>query len=444
MAVEAVAHRPRLHPKTAHLLSRMGGSFTGVAQQMGVVARSRNDPRLCVIGGEMTGVHELTRREAPPPGSYHIGGCGLDFEDAVIKTLGETVERYAHFVAASRPPRAATARCSYAELVARGTTVLAPDALRWFSTDQLNRPGFPCAQLGPDTATGWVEARSLVNGRACWVPAQEAFPGYIGRPDEPRFVPGVTTGSAAHTRLDLALRNALLELIQIDAAMGHWYANSEAVPIGTSTRTRAVIRTLDSCLPARAERPRFFWLPNADLPGFAVACLVSSDPVPRVGVGLGCDMRLDRAMSKAFLEGAAVSELAKVILFRHRLRGEDPRGTALYDLDENVGYYADADRTLLSQRFPHGSLVDPDQLPPDRAGEPVDDIALLVEGFASTGKELVVLDLTTSDVAELGFVALRTWSPDLLTLCLPSAPPLAHPRFAAYGGAVDVGPHPYP
>ena len=422
----------------------MSGSFTGIAQQMGAVARGRNEPRLCVIGGEMTGVHELTHRAPPPPGSYHIGGCGLTFQDAVIRTLGETVERYASFVSAAHP-RGRAVRCSYQELVSRdGGPILVPDRLRWFTDEQLQRPGFPCARFDADAMTGWVEARSLLSGRACWVPAQEAFPGYVGQPNEYRFVPGVTTGSAAHTRLDLALRNALLELVQIDAAMGHWYSTGQAVPIGSDGRTSALDRVIHSRLPTRAQRPRFFWLPSADLPGFAVACLVESDAEPRVGIGLGCDLRLDRAMAKAFLEGAAVAELAKVILFRHRVRDVRPRGADLYDLDENVGYYADENRDLLGERFTDRAPLAPSRLPPDRAGQPLDDVEHLIAGFAGSEKELVVLDLTTPDVAELGFVALRTWSPDVLTLCLPSAPPLEHPRFAAYGGAVDVGPHPYP
>lgn len=443
MAVAAVAHRRRLSPDTARLLARMTGRFTGVAQQIGAVARGRAEPRLCVIGGDMTGVHELTRRQAPPPGSYHIGGCGLSFEDAMIRTLGETVERYASFVAAAFP-RLPTTHCSYRELHGRGDPVLVPDRLRWFTDEQLARRGFPCAPFNPDAPTGWVQAPSLLDGGARWMPAQEAFPGYVGRPQERRFVPGVSTGSAAHTRLDLALRNALLELVQIDAAMGHWYSGGTAVAIGSDSRTGSLDRVVAGRLPVGARRPRFFWMPSADLPGFAVACLVESRSRPHVGAGLGCDLRLDRAMAKAFLEGAAVAELAKVILFRHRMRDETPRGSDLYDLDENVGFYADEPRDLLAERFPDLTPVPPTRLPPDRAGEPLDDVAHLVDCFESTGKELVVLDLTSHDVANLGFVALRAWSPDVLTLSLPSAPPLEHRRFDAYGGAVDAGPHPYP
>jgi ribosomal protein S12 methylthiotransferase accessory factor len=56
----------------------------------------------------------------------------------------------------------------------------------------------------------------------------------------------------------------------------------------------------------------------------------------------------------------------------------------------------------------------------------------------------VLIDLTTPDIRDLGLRVLRVWSPDLLTLCLPSAPPLAHPRFGDYGGVGEEKPHPYP
>jgi hypothetical protein len=67
-----------------------------------------------------------------------------------------------------------------------------------------------------------------------------------------------------------------------------------------------------------------------------------------------------------------------------------------------------------------------------------------VEGFRDAGLRLVTLDLTTPDLADLGFVVVRVWSPDTLSLALPSAPPTAHRRFGAYGGATHRDPHPYP
>jgi hypothetical protein len=193
----------------------------------------------------------------------------------------------------------------------------------------------------------------------------------------------------------------------------------------------------------------YFWLPSPDLPGISVACLVESDTVPFLGVGLGCDLTLSGALYKAFLEGVAVTHLAKIILFRKRVESKEdkPKSSSgrIYDLDSNVGRYASAkDFDIIRARFPREQALPASEVAADFVGSDQQGAAHLVERFEATGKRLAVLNLTTPDVAELGFCAVRVWSPDTLSLPLPSAPPVRHPRFAAYGGVVHDDPHPYP
>jgi len=445
MDVRVNSGDPVLAPGTRRLLDRMLCAFSGLTESIGFVVGDRGDPRIAVAGGEMTGVHVLRGLPPPPPGAYHIGGSGMTYDEAVIRTLGETVERYTQYVALAGN-RHELAHDSVDGMARRNGRLLVPPELRWYRDDQLARPGFPFQRLRPDAAIGWIGAPSLHDGKLCWVPAQEALPGYVGRRDEePRVTSGVTTGSAAHTQVELALRNALLELIQIDAAIGHWHGRPAAVPIRGGRRLHTLEAAIARRLPRSAPRPRLFWLPSADLPGFPVACLVEAAKEPRVGIGLGCDLRLGAAAYKAFLEAVAVAQLAKVILFRQSLNG----GTGIangniYDLDANVALYASGAHAVLEERFGDGRATSSDELPPDAERGPAGDLGHMVGGFRDAGKELVLLDLTTPDVRELGFRALRVWSPDCLVLPLPSAPPLAHPRFEAYGGVVNEAPHPYP
>jgi hypothetical protein len=154
-------------------------------------------------------------------------------------------------------------------------------------------------------------------------------------------------------------------------------------------------------------------------------------------------------MHKAFLEGAAVSQLAKVILFRQATAGYEPGGgepDAIYDLDTNVGLYAvHAGTTQIRDRFGACSRTSALDLPPDwGTGNAEEDVRVMLEASTATEKRLVLFDLTTIDVQALGFRVVRLWSPDLLSLPLPSAPPLEHPRFADYGRAAHEAPHPYP
>jgi thiazole/oxazole-forming peptide maturase SagD family component len=439
----AVGHDARpLRPATRTLLRRMLCPMSGLAQSVGFAHHGSLEPRVAVAGGDMTGVHLLAGRQPPREGAYHIGGSGTQYEEVVIRTLGETIERYAQFLPAPGPePTIATAE----ELA---LPIVADERFRFFSSDQLERPGFPFSALAPGTPVGWVTAESLTGEGPCWIPAQPALVGYARAEHEPQYAPGVTTGTAAHTGVLAATRNALLELIQIDAAVGHWYGHGEAVAIGSDARTGALERLLARLLRDGGPRPRFYWLRSADLPGFAVACVLEWDELPRCAVGLGCELGLADAMYKAFLESAAVAQLAKVILFRQATAGVEAGAAdpdAIYDLDTNVAYYAvHGDEPTFRERFAEADPVAPSSLPRDAGLEPADAVRTLVAAFRDSSKRLAFLDLTSADVRELGFCVVRVWTPDLLSLPLPSAPPLEHPRFAAYGGAVHDRPHPYP
>ncbi|MBA3812424.1 MAG: YcaO-like family protein [Caulobacteraceae bacterium] len=433
---------------TARLLRRMLCPLTGLTQAIGFVLRDPMEPRLAVAGGEMTGVHMLRGSRPPKPGAYHIGGCGTTYAEALIKTLGETIERYSHFAALADglAVTLTTSRMARAD----DTPSFVPDGSALFSGEQYRRPGFPFEPLSEDREIGWVRARSLIDGAPVAIPAQQALVGYLRSPGEPRFTAGVTTGSAAHTDPVKALRNALLEVVQIDAAIGLWHGAAKPVQIVLDERVAAAGRAIDRTLHPHGPSLRFFWLPNPDLVGLSVACLVESPAAPHVALGLGCDLRLSQAIYKAFLEGVAVAHLAKIILFRQRVEEAAAAAAAdhavtFYDLDSNVGHYASgADGEVIRSRFPGRTPIAASRVAPDAGGSPSQDVARLIEAFAATSKRLALLDLTTPDVADLGFAALRVWSPDTLCLPLPSAPPLLHPRFAAYGGVALDRPHPYP
>jgi hypothetical protein len=248
--------------------------------------------------------------------------------------------------------------------------------------------------------------------------------------------------------LDQALRNALLELIQIDAAIGNWYGSSDPVPLksGAALRTYTVEKVIGEHLSRCAPRPRFYWLPDPDLPGLAIACVMESEEIPEFALGLGCDLQLSRAMYKAFLESVAVAKLAKLVILRTRASSDNSSGIdpeRIYDLDTNVAYYARTGSAIVQAKFGDKPGVSPSEIPQDVDLGIKGDLRHLVDGFTNTHKQLVFLDLTTEDVRELGFRVARVWSPDTLTLSLPSAPPVMHRRFQAYGGVTNEAPHPY-
>ena len=146
---------PQLRPFTKLLLRRMLCPLTGLCQAIGFVTRSPCEPRIAVAGGDMTGVHVLRGIPPPRPGVHHIGGSGTTYEEAIIRTLGETLERYAQHMSLVSG-RHEIVFASYRKMISNGRRVLVPEELQYFSKSQLARPGFPFSRLDPDAEIGWV------------------------------------------------------------------------------------------------------------------------------------------------------------------------------------------------------------------------------------------------------------------------------------------------
>ena len=432
------------------LRRRMHNPICGLLRSMGFLIRERVGARVIIGSGDVTGVHILNNQPPPPPGSFHLGGSGIVPFESRIRVLAETLERYAgHSAAAARllPVRHAT----WQELVAEGQPCLAREDLEVFAPQQFAQPGFPFAPFAPDAPIGWVKLSSLVGGADTLVPAQWFLLGYVPRVGEPWMGTAVTTGTAAHTDPPRALLTALEEVVQVDAAMGHWFGTPRSVRIRHDRRTDLLRRMIDRQTAAFGPEPEFHLLPNADLPGFNVACLLRQPPgvVPRVAVGLGSGGDLLRSMYRGYLEAVAVQWLAVWLVVKEQAATSSSTrpDTAqnLYDLDGNVRLAAEDNGSQpVEERFSHSDQADASDLPPDHTGDLRSRVSTLVNAFRDTGKRLTWGNLTTPDIASLGFTVMRVWSPDTLSLSLPGAPESRHRRFERYGGFTHAVPHPYP
>jgi hypothetical protein len=154
---------------------------------------------------------------------------------------------------------------------------------------------------------------------------------------------------------------------------------------------------------------------------------------------------------RSLLETVGVQALANWSFFQAQLdaaSGEAPGEGQLdnmFDLESNVGYYAGLEGAKkVEERFARSVRTRASDLPADDVRPAREIVRDVVEAFRRTGKRLYWSDLSTPDIKELGFTVMRVWSPDTLSLPLPSAPPAAHRRFADYGGFVNRLPHPYP
>ncbi|WP_093156907.1 YcaO-like family protein [Saccharopolyspora antimicrobica] len=437
----ALAHRTLPKGAQADDLARRAVSpVCGLVPNLGTTFRRRYGLRFALTATEPQGLHQLVGAPPVRPGSLHVGACGPDVDDTRIRTIAESVERYSHFAfpAHHRENFVFAAR---SDLVASGEPVADTTALDVYAELQFAEPDFPFDRFDPNAPMSWMRMTSLVGGEDVLVPAQLLLVGYQIRDQEPYVQSAVTTGTAVHTDPVKALLNALQELVQLDTVMGHWHTAVPSVRIGWDGRTRALRHLVEEHWSPRFPDPEFHLLPSPDLPGFTVVCLVRGREGhgPAIVLGLGTDGKLTAAMYKALVEASAMVALGTW------QDGRAEPGDGFFDLDSNIAHYSDpVNARVVEQRFANCTASQASDLPADTTTDPSSAARRLVAAFRDTGKQLLHADLTTPDVHQLGFHATRVWSPDVLLLSLPGAPPLRHPRFEAYGGFSNQRPHPYP
>ncbi|WP_435175088.1 YcaO-like family protein [Halorussus sp. AFM4] len=301
-------------------------------------------------------------------------GVSVDWNEALMKALGEAQERYAAGV--YRTAAFETGRPSDVD------GAIAPSA--FVRPDDWADPG--------DDPVAWVPGEDLQTGDPVGLPAEFVhFP-----PPEVRHKPSITTGLGLGSSTVEALLSGLYEVVERDAAMLAWYSSFEPLALSVESEQFAALRSR-----ARAEDldvTALLVTQDVDVPVVAVA-VHREGAWPRFAVGSDAD--LDP-------EAAATSALAEAIQNWMELRsmGEDDAAEA----DGAIGRYADFPESArefvdAETAVPVGSVGPAD--PPAGAAE----LDAVLDRLADAGLSAYAARLTPRDVEQLGFEAVRALVP---------------------------------
>ncbi|WP_128476108.1 YcaO-like family protein [Halorussus pelagicus] len=303
-------------------------------------------------------------------------GVADDWNAALMKALGEALERYAAGV--YRTDRFETARAADLDSAVEPARFVRPEG--WTDADA-------------DETLAWVAGRNLHSGDAVDLPAEFVhFP-----PPEVRYKPSITTGLGLGSSTVEALLAGLYEVIERDATILSWYSTFDPLELAVederfdALRSRARAKEL-SVTPLLVTQ-------DVDVPVVAVAVHREGE-WPRFAVGSDAD--LDPA-------SAATSALAEALQNWMELRsmGEDDAA----DADGAIGRYADFPETArefvaAETAIPAGS-VGPADAP---TGET--ELDAVLSRLADADLSAYGARLTTRDVERAGFEAVRVVVPE--------------------------------
>ena len=324
-------------------------------------------------------------------------GKGLDLTTARNTAIGEALERYAS-LAWTPPLRITTTRA------ALPGPSLDPHELVLFAAEDAERLHF--ARYHDDLALDWVPARSLVSDREVWVPHQAATLHGSQWPRHDLLFAPTSSGFAAGPNVAFAAEQALLEVIERDAFLIAWAHRLATEPMDARTVPDPDCAAMAELYARRGVLIDVHLLPT-DSTAFVAMAVGWSDADPAAVVGLGADQNPVRAARSAVLEVGQVRPALRsrlldpaVLARRAELVGDTAQ---VHELDDHDLLYSDA--ATARRRLAH-LRTGPSATwrSPASRGHGLPD---LVDSLARVAGDVLIVDVTPDDVADLGVRVVR-------------------------------------
>lgn len=440
----------RFYPSSVHVLNefrRFCGQHFGITESVIIqVAQSKHAPRVQTMTARMPNYHKVLLG-AKAEIQYHLAGYGVYREEALIRLLGEGIERYALITAAAAAKRKLF-KASYNDL--KGESNVMPWELINIFTDRdydKMRGKLIFRGITPDDQISWMWCPSLFNpGKDICIPAQFLFTG-VQFEDEIPFVTSFSKGCASHTIPKLALRTALLEAVEADALMIRWYtlAKSRRVILDEPTLCD-MIAEIFSDLDVEIV-PYEYTMPGMPGHAFGVAVLSKGTERPTVLLGTGAGLNPGATLYRTLIEAVAIFYMGyngPVLQPRDYLTDIDAHSHT--NLDSNVAYWAAAEDRDTKRATMRNMVEGEVKLSALKNYESTidEELSYILGELKNISSYAVRLDITPPELEDAGWSVARVLFPEMVQVSLPSFPYSAHPRLLQFGGIQNQLPHPSP
>ena len=347
------------------------------------------------------------------PRINHQGGASVYRDGAIASAIGEAVERYC----SADCPLEETVFATYNEVA---SDAVHPSKFGLFSESQYKSPGFPFKPFTTDSPITWTWGYSLQRKRATLVPACFTYlPFRINRALGETYIgDGTSTGLACGNSIEEAICSGIGELVERDALACFWL-NRLPLPHIEIDEASSIYKLF---------KEKF------DLPGLRYyVCEATTDlglPVVfSLLVGESTLGRMVNAGSQANLspQGAALKSMTEAAQGRPYLRfivQQNPRKaytgefSTVNSFHDHAIFYTKAPQHFDALDF----LTSPRPTKPlseirdCSTGSVRGDIEFYLSQLRKHDIDVIVVDLTTPDIADVGFNVVRVITPGLQLL----------------------------
>jgi ribosomal protein S12 methylthiotransferase accessory factor len=282
-------------PSAGEILPSIINALTpafGVFQSFYRVPHHSDELQFAHFSGELAEIRALSDGNFVPS---HPSGFGYSLDLALLKCIGEGLERHSLQIYRRNDLRTCTPR----DL--EGEVILAPECVTALSEPQRRR--LPRFQLSPTKTYSWTSATQLLNGEPILVPAQLIYLSYAFLPNEPIIAFPITTGAAGGSTVTAAIARGIYEIIERDAFMIAYLTKLQVPRIDLDQVDHAPTQTLLQNLHRYHLEPLLFDLTlDLQVPTFMAIVIDRTKVGPALSIGLKSHLHPYAAIYGALLE----------------------------------------------------------------------------------------------------------------------------------------------
>lgn len=384
---------------------------TGIIQTMVELPVQPNDPKLFMMGARL-GDNSRWLPERVPSVLRDCGGAALTRWEAKAAAIGECIERYC----ASIIWHDELVYASYGELH-NDYRLPHPATFALFHPDQYRDLVY--TPFTEDTRIGWMPAASLADDGAALVPACFVYLGYraVQEQGDHLLGPSISTGCACARTFRKALLKAIYEVVERDAFTIMWLNRMapKRIPLDADPSLQELYT---NTLAASGLEYHLFRLPSdLAIPTFLSVVIDTRGAKPLAAVGGAAHLNPLNAARKALVESAQTLEYARRLAKQKTTKPLHRNYDDVISFDDHTMLYAQGEM-LSALEF---LLETPPAAEAQRLLKGVDmttekQLHVLKEELEKHKLECFAVDLTTPDMAALGFSVAKAVIPSLQPL----------------------------
>lgn len=327
------------------------------------------------------------------------GGASANPQIAQAKAIGEVVERYC----SAFSDQESEPCCSFLEA---SFPCINPKLFAFYADEQYREAGFPWSRFTEHTPARWTNALCLGSAREVWIPSALVYLPYsFKRNVEAPIVQPMSTGLACGASLHDAYLSAVCEVIERDAFTLTWQ--------GMMNPPRLQIPTGDSEIDDLIDR--FAGVGRLDLYD-----LTLDQPFPTVLATLRTSEIVRPALSAAAATRPvgrvavikALEELAHTYRYMAVIKHSHPSPpTTVRDKISHLSFWASHKNLELSDFLLEGGRWTELEAVKSYEGSAVEALEYCVQELTGCGYDLLVKELTTCDIEEVGLNVVRAIIP---------------------------------